>query len=243
MGLDAYVPETDVCFRLGSYGWYHSFRVAVCEWLEDGKWGSRYPLLMNHSDCDGEYMPDESALLIKEVRDIRERFKAFNYPVGIYRDKEGKTLGVAPKHGEDGFYLFCANGFNFGVHERGIVVGVDISPGFSGPTQRRLRDFVNLHRGIFEESKRSPLLVGEKIYVAYFDRLEMVEGGGKKFWRGIGAKGSIDFPSSFDPCCPPGTVLIEKGMIPALEFFGVPLDRLEKLAEASIEAGQPIIFC
>jgi hypothetical protein len=38
-------------------------------------------------------------------------------------------------------------------------------------------------------------------------------------------------------------VLIEKDTIPALEFFGVPLDRLEKLAETSVKTKRPIIFC
>jgi hypothetical protein len=244
MGLDAYVPETDVHYSLGNYGWYHSFRTAVCEKLENGKWGSRYPLLMNHSDCDGEYSPEESALLKEEVKEIRERFKNLTYPVGIYRNREGKTLGIAPKYSEDGFFVFCTNGFDFGVHDLGIVVGVRFFPSLNESTRQLLAEFVTLYRSVFQEiTPEAPIENGERLFVAYFDRLELAEDGSKKLWRGTGSNGSIDFPPDFDPHCPPGTVLIEKDTIPALEFFDVPLDRLEKLAEASIEAGQPIIFC
>lgn len=242
MGLDAYVPETDVHYSLGSYGWYHSFRTAVCEKLENGKWGSRYPLLMNHSDCDGEYSPEESALLKEEVKEIRERFKNLTYPVGIYRNREGKTLGIAPKYGEDGFFVFCANGFDFGVHELGIVVGARFFPLLRESKRQRLVEFVSLYRGIFQEAVPTVPAEG-RLFVAYFDRMELIEKDGEKFWRGTKAESSVDFPADFDPCCPLGTVLIEKDTIPALEFFDVPLGRLEKLAETSMKTKRPIIFC
>lgn len=70
--------------RMSSYGYFGSFRHAVCVLLEDKMWGSRYPSLMNHSDCDGYYTPHQSKKLAKEMEDIQREFKRKKCAVGEF---------------------------------------------------------------------------------------------------------------------------------------------------------------
>jgi hypothetical protein len=60
---------------VGSYDDFHDFRAAVCNRLEEGHWGSRYPVLMNHSDSDSDWSRDETAVLIQELESIHEHFQ------------------------------------------------------------------------------------------------------------------------------------------------------------------------
>jgi hypothetical protein len=39
----------------------------IAENLEGGQWGSRFPTLMMHSDCDGEWSPEECITLKQEL--------------------------------------------------------------------------------------------------------------------------------------------------------------------------------
>ncbi len=59
-------------FQVGSYSDFGKFRDSVVKQLERGGRGSRYPTLMLHSDCDGEWTPSQAALLEKELEDISE---------------------------------------------------------------------------------------------------------------------------------------------------------------------------
>ena len=53
---------------VGSYADFDFFRGAVAEILEGGNAGTRYPTLMLHSDCDGEWSVEECIDLEKELR-------------------------------------------------------------------------------------------------------------------------------------------------------------------------------
>jgi len=59
---------------LGSYEGFGRFRDAVRDRLEQGKPGSRYPLLMLHSDGDGAWTPEEARLLQDELEAIADAF-------------------------------------------------------------------------------------------------------------------------------------------------------------------------
>lgn len=61
--------------EVGRYEDFHAFRHNVTELLEGNDLGSRFPTLIMHSDCDGEWTPEESAQLIDELGVIDESFK------------------------------------------------------------------------------------------------------------------------------------------------------------------------
>ena len=75
MGLDLYVKGKDgkqyYSERVGSYGSFHTFRSFVCEHLEACAWGSRFPLLQNHSDCGDGYTMTQSKKLLAELEIIQ----------------------------------------------------------------------------------------------------------------------------------------------------------------------------
>jgi hypothetical protein len=51
------------------------FRNTVLEKLEPNGRGTRFPTLMLHSDCSGEWIPSESRKLAAELEEIAARFK------------------------------------------------------------------------------------------------------------------------------------------------------------------------
>jgi Immunity protein 70 len=44
-------------FQVGSYSDFGAWRDFIAAKLEGGRWGSRFPTIMMHSDCDGEWSP------------------------------------------------------------------------------------------------------------------------------------------------------------------------------------------
>ncbi len=226
MGLDAYVDGFKV-MRIGSYSWYHSFRSAVCEYLEYGVWGAKFPLLMNHSDCDGDYNPKEAKSLLKELERIRKYFAGIDYPAVIYYDQEGKAVGENYKSYDSG--IFCGGGdYNFGVQEKGILVVY---------TPRN--DAVNTPDDSFFSDANTKNFLGKKEYKAHFERMERIKNDD---WRCyVGGKSTVlkDLPT----CAPPECVRIEIARVPILKVFEGMIDTLEALCQASIKTGNPIIFC
>lgn len=61
--------------EVGSYADFDFFRQTVSRLLESGKDGLRFPTLMMHSDCDGEWSIDECERLNDELSDIAAAFK------------------------------------------------------------------------------------------------------------------------------------------------------------------------
>ena len=55
--------------EVGAYADFSAFRDAVVSNLEAGNAGDRFPTLILHSDCDGEWSPDEAAKLEIELKD------------------------------------------------------------------------------------------------------------------------------------------------------------------------------
>ncbi|AMV18362.1 Imm70 family immunity protein [Planctomyces sp. SH-PL14] len=61
--------------EVGSYADFGFFRDSVTELLEGGKTGDKYPTLILHSDCDGEWTLAECERLKGELEDISAKFR------------------------------------------------------------------------------------------------------------------------------------------------------------------------
>ncbi len=60
--------------EVGSYEDFGTFRDTVRDSLEHGDSGSRFPVLMKHSDCDGMWTPREAEALHAELTLIAQEF-------------------------------------------------------------------------------------------------------------------------------------------------------------------------
>lgn len=66
--------------EMGGYDDFGDFRRAVAEQLEGGRWGSRFPTLMNHPDSAGDWTAADCTLLIEELSTIRAELAALPAP-------------------------------------------------------------------------------------------------------------------------------------------------------------------
>jgi len=92
--------------EIGAYSHFGAFRDAVVNSLEGGMAGSRYPTLILHSDCDGQWTPNEAAVLEKELEIISSRFRELP-PVSLNSDWQkqiAKTFGIRLKSLYDCFF-------------------------------------------------------------------------------------------------------------------------------------------
>ena len=92
--------------EVGSYADFGTFRSAVAKHVEGGVEGSRCPTLMLHSDCDGQWSPDEAAALQVDLTTIAERFmKLPPEPLeGDWKPEVAKTFGLRPGNLYDCFF-------------------------------------------------------------------------------------------------------------------------------------------
>lgn len=120
MGLSLYVfgadiggdeePEEIAGFDVGHYSDFGCFRDAVARHLDV----SRYPTLMEHSDCDGEWSPAEIPSLERELQDIGAGFQKLppEEPEGAFEHtaeyRAGATSLYYCFHHVDGENLFAA---------------------------------------------------------------------------------------------------------------------------------------
>lgn len=84
--------------EMGSYTDFGTFRSAVETHIEGGVEGSRCPTLMLHSDCDGLWSPEESALLQAELAMIVQAFMELPpEPLGDgWKPEVAKMFGLRP---------------------------------------------------------------------------------------------------------------------------------------------------
>ena len=69
--LCAFTDDHEVAgVDVGAYDDFGQFRDAVAELLEGGDAGSRFPVLMNHSDSDGEWTKSDLRDLKHELAEI-----------------------------------------------------------------------------------------------------------------------------------------------------------------------------
>lgn len=92
--------------EVGSYADFSAFRSAIATHLEGGVPGSRYPILMLHSDCDGQWSSEDSAGLAAELMAITGVFMDLPAePLGEgWKAELAKSLGLRPSNLYDCFF-------------------------------------------------------------------------------------------------------------------------------------------
>lgn len=91
--------------EVGHYSDFASFRDTVVSSLEGGIAGSRFPTLILHSDCDGEWTPAEAAMLQLELEQIDQELATL--PVinlDGWKAEVARTFGIKPANLRDCFF-------------------------------------------------------------------------------------------------------------------------------------------
>ena len=85
---------------VGAYSDFAYFRKIIAEVLENGQAGSRFPTLLLHSDCDGEWSVVDCSKLQKEFEIINVELK--EYPpedfFSEWQQKVANQIGLRPKN-------------------------------------------------------------------------------------------------------------------------------------------------
>lgn len=92
--------------EIGFYSDFAAFRALVARCVERGRIGSKCPTLMTHSDCDGEWLPDEASALLAELSVIRKRFEQLP-PIDLgdgWQSELANSLGLHPKNLNECFF-------------------------------------------------------------------------------------------------------------------------------------------
>ena len=92
--------------EIGLYADFGAFRSAVAMHVEGGVEGSRCPTLMLHSDCDGQWSPEEAVRLQTELTVIAERFMELPpEPLGDgWKSEVARDFGLRPSSLYDCFF-------------------------------------------------------------------------------------------------------------------------------------------
>lgn len=92
--------------EIGSYGDFNSFRDAVTATVEKGVARSVCPILIDHSDCDGQWTSEEARALLFELEQA-ERMMS-QYPAvefsSAWKQQVAKTIGIQPATLLDSFF-------------------------------------------------------------------------------------------------------------------------------------------
>ncbi len=85
---------------IGAYSDFDFFRSIITEELEAGQPGAKFPTLILHSDCDGEWSVGGCAALEKELKEIATSLKKlpprpFN---AVWQRAVGKSQGLKPEN-------------------------------------------------------------------------------------------------------------------------------------------------
>jgi len=92
--------------EVGGYDDFHALRSAIAESLEAGNWGSRFSVLMLHSDSKGEWTPEEASALLQELDAIENEFR-YLPPVpfadGSWQAQTARLRGIRPASMADCF--------------------------------------------------------------------------------------------------------------------------------------------
>jgi hypothetical protein len=84
----------------GAYADFHALRQAIAAGLEGGSAGSRFPVLMLHSDCDGEWSATACARLQDELATIIAEMKGrppLPFP-GSWQQRVAAAAGLNPRN-------------------------------------------------------------------------------------------------------------------------------------------------
>jgi len=91
---------------VGYYRNFDEFRDMVKIQVEDGVLGSRFKTLQYHSDCDGEWSPEECGVLIEELEEIRRQFMLLP-PVPLeepWKAEVARLLNLSPTNLDECFF-------------------------------------------------------------------------------------------------------------------------------------------
>jgi hypothetical protein len=91
--------------EVGLYSDFTALRDYVSRELEDGSRGARFPTLMLHSDCDGEWSVADCEKLIPELRTIIAQMQG-RPPVEFASDWQkhvARSVGLAPRSAFEAF--------------------------------------------------------------------------------------------------------------------------------------------
>ena len=85
---------------VGFYSDFNAFRETICNVLENEIIGSKFPTLMLHSDCDGQWDVAECRVLEKELHAIASVIidmqpRSFN---SEWQENTAKLIGIEPKN-------------------------------------------------------------------------------------------------------------------------------------------------
>ena len=86
--------------EVGACDDFHDFRLVVAQGLENGQWGSRFPVLMAHHDSDGRWPAGEAMALAGELQVIGAELAglpARGFAAGSWQEGVARQLGLAPR--------------------------------------------------------------------------------------------------------------------------------------------------
>jgi len=91
--------------EVGSYQDFADFREAVLK-LEGARPGRRFPLLMTHSDCDGEWRWEFAEELQSELEMIRDELRQFPPlpELGEWQSKVAAQFRIRPQNLAESFF-------------------------------------------------------------------------------------------------------------------------------------------
>ena len=69
--------EAHKSIELGSYEYINCYLSTISKFLEEGKWGKRFPILIESLDAKAKIDPDTAEELLMELNLIREELKKF----------------------------------------------------------------------------------------------------------------------------------------------------------------------
>ncbi|MEP6784812.1 MAG: Imm70 family immunity protein [Sphingomonadales bacterium] len=82
--------------EVGAYADFSAFRDAVVSNLEASA-GSRFPTLILHSDCDGEWTPEQAMILERELKVVAQKFASFPpIPLDGWKSEVANIFGIRP---------------------------------------------------------------------------------------------------------------------------------------------------
>lgn len=90
---------------VGRYADFDSLRTYISRELEGGRTGSRFPIFIRHSDCDGEWLPSELDELHRELTEIASELIARS-AVPFASDWQiavAKSIGLVPRNALESF--------------------------------------------------------------------------------------------------------------------------------------------
>jgi Immunity protein 70 len=91
--------------EVGHYADFNALREYVRLQLESGQGGSRFPTLMIHSDCDGEWPPAECEKLVAELAELASEMNE-KQPVPFTSEWQkfvAKSKGLSPRNAFESF--------------------------------------------------------------------------------------------------------------------------------------------